>query len=320
MKIQLRHVQHAVALAEEGSYTAAAKRLHLSQPALSRSIQVLEQLLGAVLFDRTSGAIVPTKIGAILVERGKVLLQDAASVEREVQLALGLELGSLVIGAGPYPANISVGKACGLLVRENPGLRVDVRVADWQTLVQAVLDDRLDLAVSETSMAGADSRLDVEPLPRHYGHFICNPQHPLLDQTDVTLDQVQAFPIVSSSLPERCGPIATTIRVDTFRLLRDIVIHSHALGLATSSQTEADERAGLITRLPLELPWMHTQYGFVRLRDRTPSPAALAFMEKLRQVEAALPGTAAGSDQEDRGRTKARPRGPENRGRTTAST
>ena len=294
MKIQLRHVQHAVALAEEGSYTAAAKRLHLSQPALSRSIQALEQLLGAVLFDRTAGAIVPTKIGAILVERGKGLLQDAASVEREVQLALGLELGSLVIGAGPYPANISVGKACGLLVRDNPGLMVDVRVGDWQTLVQAVLDDRLDLAVSETSIAGVDSRLDVEPLPRHYGHFICNPQHPLLGQTDVTLEQVQAFPIVSSSLPERCGPIATTIRVDTFRLLRDIVIHSHALGLATSSQTEADERAGLITRLPLELPWMHTQYGFVRLRGRTPSPAALAFMEKLREVEAALP----------RGRTK----------------
>jgi DNA-binding transcriptional LysR family regulator len=288
MKIQLRHVQHAVALAEEGTYTAAAKRLHLSQPALSRSIQVLEELLGAVLFNRTSAGIVPTKIGVIVVERGKALLQDAASVEREVQLALGLELGSLVIGAGPYPANISVGKACGLLIRDNPRLKVDVRVADWQALVQAVLDDGLDLAVAEISTAAVDSRLEVEPLPRHHGHFICNPRHPLLDRTDLTLEQVQAFPIVSSSLPERFGPIAATIRVDTFRLLRDIVMHSDALGLATSSQTEADERAGLIARLSLELPWMHTHYGFVRLKDRTPSPAALAFMEKLREVEAAL--------------------------------
>jgi DNA-binding transcriptional LysR family regulator len=291
MTIQLRHVQHAVALAEEGSYTTAARRLNLSQPALSRSIQVLEELLGAVLFDRTPSGIVPTRIGTIVVERGRVLLQDAVSVEREVRLAIGLEAGSLIIGAGPYPANISVGKACGLLLRDHPRLRVDVRVADWKSLLQAVLDDTLDLAVAEISTVADDSRLEVEALPSHRGHFICNPQHPLLDEAELTLERVQAFPIVSSSLPERCGPIASRIRVDTFRLLREIVIHSDALGLATPSQTEADEHAGLITRLPLELPWMHTNYGFLRLKDRTPSPAAVAFMEKLRAVEAALTGT-----------------------------
>jgi DNA-binding transcriptional LysR family regulator len=291
MKLQLRHLAHAVALAEEGSYTAAAKRLNLSQPALSRSIQVLGELLGAGLFDRTPTGIVPTTIGSIVVERGRELLREANSVEREVHLALGLETGSLTIGAGPYPANISVGKACGLLLRDHPGLRVNVRVADWQTLLRAVLDNTLDLAIAEISTAAADSRLHAEALPRHRGYFICNPQHPLVSEISLTLEHIRAYPIVSSSLPERFGALEGAVRVDTFRLLRDIVIHSNAIGLATASQTEADERAGLLTRLPLVLPWMHSQYGFLRLKGRTPSPAAFAFMEKLREVEAALAGT-----------------------------
>lgn len=288
MKLQLRHVQHAVALAEEGSYTAAARRLNLSQPALSRSIQTIEELLGAPLFDRTSAGIVPTTIGSIVLERGRLLLQDATSVEREVRLALALETGSLAIGAGPYPANISVGQACGLLLRDHPHLKVDIRVADWQSLLQAVLDGTLDFAVAEISTVADDSRFETETLPRHQGYFICNPRHPLVGEIALTLEPIRAFPIVSSSLPDRFRGIDAAIRVDTFRLLRDIVIHSNAVGLATASQVRSDEEAGLLTRLPLELPWMHSQYGFIRLRNRTPSPAALTFMVRLREVEARL--------------------------------
>jgi DNA-binding transcriptional LysR family regulator len=288
MKLQLRHVQHAVALAEEGSYTAAARRLNLSQPALSRSIQTLEDLLGATLFDRTSAGIVPTYIGSIVLARGRLLLQDATSVEREIRLALGLETGSIKIGAGPYPANISVGTACGLLLRDHPRLRIDVRVADWQSLLADVLDGSLDLAVAEISTIAGDARFEAESLPRHQGYFICNPRHPLTRAPTLKLEQIRAFPIVSSSLPARVDAIDATIRVDTFRLLRDIVIHSDAVGLATASQIRNDEQTGLLTRLPLEMPWLHSQYGFIRLQNRTPAPAAVAFMAKLREVEAEL--------------------------------
>jgi DNA-binding transcriptional LysR family regulator len=292
MIIQLRHLQHAVALVEAGSYTTAARHLNLSQPALSRSIQTLEDLLGAVLFDRTSGGILPTAIGSIVIERGRALLQDATSMEREVRLALGLAAGSLAIGAGTYPASISIGKACGLLLREHPGLKVDVRVADWQALIQAVLDETIDLAVAEISTLAADVRLEIEALPRHQGYFICSPQHPLAQQASLTLEAVLAFPVVSSSLPQRIAPLTGTLRVDTYQLLRDIVVNSNVIGLATATQTEADERAGLLIQLPLVLPWMHSQYGFIQRKDRTLAPAALAFMEKLREVEAALPGAA----------------------------
>jgi DNA-binding transcriptional LysR family regulator len=296
MHLQLRQLLYAVTLAEEGNFSVAARRLHLSQPALSRSIRSLEDMFGTALFDRGGAGVTPTAIGRIMVERGRALLAGASDIEREVQLALGLEIGTLNVGAAAYPANISTGRACGLLLRDHPGLRVDVRVGDWSLLLQLVLDGQLDVAVAEISAASQDDRLETEALPRHPGFFICNPEHPLLNEPVLTLERILEFPLVAPSLPERLASLRGVHRVDTFRLVREIVGTSDAIGMATASQVVSDERGGLLCRLPLDLPWLHTNYGFMRLRGRTPSPAALAFMDKVREVEAALAGEAPGDE------------------------
>jgi DNA-binding transcriptional LysR family regulator len=300
MRIQLRQLQHAVTLAAEGNFSVAARRLHLSQPALSRSIRALEQMLGATLFDRGTGGATPTAIGRIVVERGRALLAGASDVEREVQLALGLEIGTLNVGAAPYPANICVGRACGLLLRDHPGLKLDVRVGDWSLLLERVLDGQLDVAVAEISAAEQDHLLETEPLPRHHGFFICNPKHPLLREPALTIERVMEFALVAPSLPERLSALGNMHRVDTFRLVREIVLASDAIGMATASQAAPDEREGLLCRLPITAPWLHTNYGFVRLKDRTPSPATLAFMARVREVEAALAGDIAGTTRRPR--------------------
>ena len=287
MHIRLQQIWHAVELAQAGSYTLAARRVHLSQPALSRSIKRLEGELNAVLFDRTAEGVVPTTIGALIVQRGAELLRASRDMQREVELTLGLESGKLHIGAGTYPANISVGEACGHLLAEHPGLMLDVRVGDWQNLVDEVLEGKLDIAVAETTAVAGDERLAIEPLPVHQGHFVCRLGHPLCAATSVTLADIKAFPLVTTSLPARFDALPTTIRVDTFSLLRDIVLHSDSVGLAATIQLEPVAQTGL-QKLALDMPYLHTRYGFIRLRSRTPSPAATAFMAKLREVEASL--------------------------------
>lgn len=288
MKLQLRQIQHAVALAEEGNFSAAARRLRLSQPALSRSIKCLEEMLGTVLFDRGGTSVTVTATGRIVVERGRALLQDTSDVEREIQLTMGLEIGTLSVGAGPFPCNISVGQACGLLLRDYPGLRLDVRVADWSLLTQLVIEGKLDVAVAEMSAATQDSRLDTEALPKHRGFFVCNSNHPLTREPALTLDHIQEYPLAASSLPERAQWLRGVHRVDTFDLVRNIVLASDTIGMATSSQVAEDEAAGLLVRLPPHPPWLHTNYGFLRLKGRSPSPAALAFMAKVRELEYAM--------------------------------
>ena len=288
MKLQLRHLSHAVILAEEGNYTVAARKLSLSQPALSRSIQVMEETLGAQLFDRAHGEVKPTPIGQLVVDRGKPLLGSAEEIEREVQLALGLEIGSLAVGAGPYPAEISVGRACGRLSLKHPFLNLEIRVQDWPKLLQLVLDGELEIAVGELSLTVGNMRLETEPLPRHRAQFICRAGHPLTQQTEISLEDTTPFPLASTSLPERFGKLRTTIRADTFQLVRDIVLNSNALGMAADCQIIEDVEQGLLVRLPIQLPWAYSNYGFIRLKGRTLSPAALAFMHEVREVEAEI--------------------------------
>lgn len=286
MTLTLKHLRHAVVLAETGTYNAAAERLHISQPTLSRSIQTLESRVGARLFDRTPGGVQLTEIGSIVVDSGRGLLGNASELEREITLALGLDIGLLRVGVAPYPAVLSVGTACGRLVARHPGLKVDVQVGDWLFLTQEVLEARIDIAICELSVAREYDRLVTEALPRHPGYLVVRPQHPLAGQPRLDLEQVLAYPLVASSLPERIKQLKTSIRVDTLDLVRSIVIGSDAVGLLAGADEVAEEaKRGRMVALDLELPWLHTEYGFIRLRDRTPSPAETAFMQIARDVE-----------------------------------
>ena len=102
----------------------------MSQPALSRSIAGLEAALGIQLFNRTRQGVEPTAFGERLLARGSTLLTDAAELERELSLMQGLELGALRVGAGPYPAEVSVGPALARISMRYPRLRVELTTGD----------------------------------------------------------------------------------------------------------------------------------------------------------------------------------------------
>jgi DNA-binding transcriptional LysR family regulator len=285
MDVHLRQLRHLTSLAEHGSYTRAAAATGLSQPSLSRSIQALERNLGARLFDLTRTGVVPTAVGQLVIDRTRRVLREARDLEREVSLALALETGRIRVGVGPYPAEISVGTAAGRLTGRRPGVQVELVVSHWANLTESVLDGELDLAIGETSAARGNPRLIVEALKPHRGRFFCRPGHPLARQRRVSLDDLRAYPCSSPILPDRFPLAASAIRADTFQLAKSVVLESDAVGLAIPTMIEAELRDGGLVLLSFEAPWLMTNYGFIRLADRTPSPAALAMIDTVREVE-----------------------------------
>jgi len=135
--------------------------------------------------------------------------------------------------------------------------------------------------------------------------FYCRAGHPLVGLAALSLEQVLAFPYVGTRIPKRAaqqfvqiakvgridpdhGDYLPPIKVDSLSAARDVVLSSDAVATAPWALIAEDVRAGLLASLPLALPWLHTAYGFVYLAERALAPAALAYMEDVRAVEAQL--------------------------------
>lgn len=310
--INLKLVHHAIALARYRNFARTAEWLGISQPTLSRNIANLEASLGVRLFDRGQDGVAVTGFGKLLVSQGQELVKSAAELKREIKLLQGLEMGELLVGAGPCPLEISVGRTLARLLGKYPGLRVEVESLDWRTLPQALLAGRLDIGVVELTSLEDDPRLETERLPPHPCVFYCRGGHPLLEKSNPGIGDIFAFPFAGIRLPPRVaeaftgilpagridkatGDFVPPLMVTSIRAARDVVLHDNAISSATRGQI-ADELAdGRLCVIDFHPPWLTTNYGFVYLRNRSLSPTALAFMEKMRAVEAEIAAAEADS-------------------------
>ena len=302
MSLEIRQLRHVMTLARHGNFARAAESLSISQPALSRSIQSIERAIGAQLFDRTPMGVVPTAVGQRLAEHAGELLRQAGEAERELQLMLGLEVGELRVGAGAYPAEISVGSTASRFIQAHPRVRLEVTVGDFAHLTPRLVTSEIDVAIGTLSLAQSDQRFVTEALPSHQGFFFVRTGHPLTTLAELTLSDLRSYPMAGTALPAEIarqlgvldgamgyvrpdGTFIPQVRVDTFRLARQIVLQTDAVGFGVTSQLLEDEHLGRLRVLPLTIPWFRSNFGIIRLAGRTPSPAEMAFCALLRQVE-----------------------------------
>jgi DNA-binding transcriptional LysR family regulator len=302
MELNLRALRHVLALGRHRHFGRAAAALNISQPALSRSIAALEGELGVRLFDRTRREVRPTRYGELLLARGEGLVNGAADLQRELGRLQGLQAGQLRVGAGLYPAEISVATALGRIAQRHPGLRLSLAGQGWRAVVDGIVAGSLDIAVVELSPLGAARGLTLEPLPPHPAVFVVRPGHPLAGRPGLRLGAVLAYPLVGPRLPPRVGanlarasryPLVDdigdyvpTLEVDGVAVARQMVAASDGVAALPRPLVAPALADGSLVALDFAAPWLRTNYGFARPRDRPLSPPAEAFMAEVRAVEA----------------------------------
>ncbi|RKZ46161.1 MAG: hypothetical protein DRQ58_09130 [Gammaproteobacteria bacterium] len=301
--VKLNQLENALALETHGNFYRAAIAQNISQPALSRSIQKLENSMGTILFNRNQDRVVPTDFGKILLARAKTIVGEAGELQREMTQLQDLEAGHLSVSFGVYPAELSGCRAIGELIRLHPNLHCQIKVHEWRFIIRQVIDRSIDLGVAEIStLRDDDATLAIEPLGRHDAVFFCRKGHPLLGRSKVSKADLDKYPLAAVNLPPRVvklfpgmtrvskttGDLAPSVEIDNLAMARSIVEKSDAFGTATLLQIEPWLKSGSIGVLPYRRKWLKLSYGFIYLRHHQLSPVAIKFMELMRSIETRL--------------------------------
>ena len=153
--MNLHHLAIFHAVAETGSIRAAAARLHISQPAVSRQVREFEQTLGTELFDRLPRGMRLTRAGDRLAGYARAIFALERRASSAMAELLDLHAGDLAIGASTTIGNYLLPAVLAEYGRRHPGVRVTLEVGNTDEIQRQLLEDRLDVGLTE-GLVGAD--------------------------------------------------------------------------------------------------------------------------------------------------------------------
>lgn len=187
--MNLTDLETFVRAAQEGSLSAAARRLFISQPAVSARLRRLEQALGERLLERSGRGVRPTPVGSLLLARCHPLLQEVHRLEAEVR-GEAPPGARLIIGATDLAAIYRLPRALASFRRRFPALEVQVQVEGSNALVHALEEGRIEFAIVTLPVASA--RVELTPLFEDPLRVVAAPGHPLAGRRSVAPKLVAA--------------------------------------------------------------------------------------------------------------------------------
>lgn len=196
--MQLQDLNSFVAVAEERSFSKAARRLHRTQPAVSQAIRRLEDALGDRLFDRSSRTGTLTEAGVLLLDHATRLLRMAAEAQSAVRELHEMRRGRVVIGANEAAVH-SVLPFIRDFAASHPNVTVEVRRVPSRRIAAELMDRALDFGVMTFQPAGR--ALQAVPLGGDELVLLANPAHPLAARKRVTIAEVGREVVIAHNDP-----------------------------------------------------------------------------------------------------------------------
>lgn len=196
--MNMQQLEHFLAVANTGSFSRAAEQVHLTQPALSRSIQALESELGAPLIDRRGRRNELTHAGTTVVMHARRIALGISELKRSVAMLGNLEEGHLCIGLGPAPYEMLAAELLSHFAANHPRIKIRLVAGAPEVMLTNLRNREVDAVVIHRRLLPSWEDLQVDLLSPTALGFLCRPDHPLTSSGSLAYKNLKSYPIVAS--------------------------------------------------------------------------------------------------------------------------
>lgn len=294
--MDIRHLKHFSGIAKYGSFSEAAKKLYISQPALTRSINVLEDILGTRLFERTPRGVYLTETGTMLHRHAVLILNEMEAARDELKAVLEGSLGEVHVGAASMFTNLFLDKAAANLSRSNQSIRISITIGLYEDLVQKLLDGVLDVVLSTSPDSEYRDELIFEPLCEISSVIVAHPDHPLskkekvevsdlIDVSWVVLEQAHMDSFMHTFFAdEGCSAPRSKVSSNSLDVIRSMVEQDGFVGILPSHWAQEGVETGDLKILPVPGAPIRRKAGLLMRKVDSKNVAAGLLMEEIRSI------------------------------------
>lgn len=294
-RIRLRHLHTFVAVAQQGTLGRAAETLNLSQPALSKTLNELEQLTGTRLFERGRLGAQLTLVGEQFLTHAVKVLDALNSAGQALNRTEGLNNDIVRIGALPTAALGILPTVIGQFHKQQKDITLQVATMNNTMLLAGLKSGEIDIGIGRMSDPDLMSGLNYELLFLESLKLVVRPGHPLLQET-VTLSRVMEWPVVVSpkgTVPRQnaetllqsqgCKMPAGCIETLSASLSRQLTVDFDYVWFVPSGAVKDDLRRGVLSALPIATQGAGEPIGILTRVDATLTPGTQTLLSAIRK-------------------------------------
>ena len=286
--MDLNLLRSLVTVADTGTITEAASRLGLSQPALTRRLQLLEEEFGAELLNRSRKGATLTELGHLVEREARILIDRYHSLKKEVAGQQNLEGGTVRIGGGATAVSFLLPDAIARFQRQHPLVHFHVKEASSSEIASDVADGRLELGLVTLPVRLAG--LDIAPLVVDRIVLVAAPHNPLATAGTVTLTSLDGQnlvgfeggsairQIVDAGLREAGIQINVIMELRSIPAILRMVATTDSLAFVSQLGVMGQD---LVREIPVEGLAISRRLGLARRKGANLSPAAERFAQQL---------------------------------------
>ena len=229
--IEIRQLRHFLAVVEAGGFRSASRRVHLSPPALTRSIQMLEEHYGVALLDRGQSRVVPTAIGRQLVLLAQRVVNGFDDIPNHIEQLAGFKSGRLRVGMSPVLADICLKSVTAKMIKTYAGIELQVTVGMADGLLAELSKHELDMVMAIERPMELKGNLEISRLYTDSIAWWVRKGHPLAGRA-CDLGVLGEYPLVFQPLPPTYREWVDDILISIHRDGGDVVSSTGAVQCA----------------------------------------------------------------------------------------